>query len=77
MTASAHHGDSLPVPGSRRRVDGSCVWCTDSRDGPAAVTSGRQPHPAAGTQQDCPPVADDHFGATDIFGGSYADPSTP
>jgi hypothetical protein len=32
---------------------------------------------APAPNQDCPVVAGDHFGNTDIFGGSYLDPTTP
>ena len=33
------------------------------------------PIPAPAPNQDCPVVAGDHFGNTDIFGGSYLDPT--
>jgi hypothetical protein len=37
------------------------------------------PIPAPAPNQDCPdsPATGSFFGNTDIFGGSYADPSTP
>jgi hypothetical protein len=36
----------------------------------------RDPIPAPAPNQDCPNVGG-VFGGTDIFGGTYADPSTP
>jgi hypothetical protein len=66
------------------REFGAAVW-VDSRNAAvcAAINAYRQslvdgaPIPAPAPNQDCPPVAGDRFGNTDIFGGSYADPTTP
>jgi hypothetical protein len=60
------------------------VW-VDSRNAAVcpAINAYRQslvdgaPIPAPAPNQDCPVVAGDHFGNTDIFGGSYLDPTTP
>jgi hypothetical protein len=41
----------------------------------SAQTGGSVPTPAP--QQDCPATATTRFGNSDIFGGSYADPTTP
>jgi hypothetical protein len=62
----------------------AAVWI-DSRNAAVcpAINAYRQslvdgaPIPAPAPNQDCPVVAGDHFGNTDIFGGSYLDPSTP
>jgi hypothetical protein len=62
----------------------AAVW-VDSRNAAVcpAINAYRQslvdgaPIPAPAPNQDCPVVAGDHFGNTDIFGGSYLDPSTP
>ena len=35
------------------------------------------PIPAPAPNQACPPVGGARFGGTDIFGGSYLDPTTP
>jgi hypothetical protein len=62
----------------------AAVWI-DSRNAAVcpAINAYRQslvdgaPIPAPAPNQDCPVVAGDHFGNTDIFGGSYLDPTTP
>ena len=61
----------------------AAVW-VDSRNAAVcpAINAYRQslvdgaPIPAPAPNQDCPVVAGDHFGNTDIFGGSYADPTS-
>ena len=66
------------------REFGAAVW-VDSRNAAVcdAINAYRQslvdgsPIPPPAPNQDCPVVAGDHFGNTDIFGGSYLDPSTP
>ena len=60
----------------------AAVW-VDSRNAAVcpAINAYRQslvdgaPIPAPAPNQDCPVVAGDHFGNTDIFGGSYLDPT--
>jgi hypothetical protein len=60
----------------------AAVW-VDSRNAAVcpAINAFRQslvagsPIAAPAPNQDCPVVAGDHFGNTDIFGGSYADPT--
>jgi hypothetical protein len=62
----------------------AAVW-VDSRNAAVcpAINAYRQslvdgaPIAAPAPNQACPPVGGAHFGGTDIFGGSYADPSTP
>jgi hypothetical protein len=62
----------------------AAVW-VDSRNAAVcpAINAYRQslvdgsPIPPPAPNQDCPVVGGDHFGNTDIFGGSYADPTTP
>jgi len=62
----------------------AAVW-VDSRNAAVcgAINAFRQslvdgsPIPPPAPNQDCPPVGGARFGGTDIFGGSYLDPSTP
>jgi hypothetical protein len=66
------------------REYGAAVW-VDSRNAAvcAAINAYRQslvagsPIPPPAPNQACPPLAGARFGNTDIFGGSYPDPSTP
>ena len=66
------------------REFGAAVW-VDSRNAAVcpAINAFRQslvagaPIPAPAPNQACPPVGGARFGGTDIFGGSYLDPSTP
>jgi hypothetical protein len=62
----------------------AAVW-VDSRNAAVcpAINAYRQslvdgsPIPAPAPNQDCPDSPPSFFGNTDIFGGSYADPTTP
>ena len=66
------------------RTFAAAVW-VDSRNAAVcpAINAYRQslvdgtPIAPPAPNQDCPVVAGDHFGNTDIFGGSYLDPTTP
>jgi hypothetical protein len=63
---------------------GAAVWndARNAADCPAIdawrmslQTGGTVPTPAP--QQDCPPTPTTTFGNSDIYGGSYADPTSP
>jgi hypothetical protein len=65
------------------RTYGAAVWndARNAADCPAidawreSIQPGNTALPTPAPQQDCPPVAGKYFGNSDIYGGTYADPT--